>query len=94
MVYKWPSIKSESFFDFFCDFLCAGLGDIKWKFKTLPGYPDFLEETPRGIIYIYIYIPKEDLLCNYFMIYLYVLYLSKHVNVLSRRFPALSGSKL
>ena len=40
------------FFEFFCDFLCAGLSDIKWRFKTLPGYPDFLEECPRGIIYI------------------------------------------
>ena len=37
------------FFEIFRDFLCAGFSDIKWRFKTLPGYPDFLEEIPRGI---------------------------------------------
>ena len=36
------------FFEIFRDFLCAGFSDIKWRFKTLPGYPDFLEESPRG----------------------------------------------
>ena len=40
--------------------MCAGLGDIKWRFNTLPGYPDFLEECPRGIACICIYI---DMFC-------------------------------
>ena len=52
LAYKWLTnglLQNRSLVWYFFDFLCADLSDIKWRSKTLPRYPEFLEEIPGGI---------------------------------------------